>query len=69
MAARSAPDKREGDEPAGPTFVVRLGAEAIGTFALTFVAAGGDVTANLTGGDITPLARARAPGLVVIAFN
>jgi aquaporin Z len=48
--------------------VVRLGAEAIGTFALTFVAAGGDVTANLTGGDITPLARALAPGLLVMAF-
>lgn len=51
-----------------PNFAVRLGAEAIGTFALTFVAAGGDVTANLTGGDVTPLARAVAPGLLVMAF-
>jgi len=47
---------------------VRLGAEVIGTFALTFVAAGGDVTANLTGGDVTPVARALAPGLLVMAF-
>jgi aquaporin Z len=51
-----------------PAFAVRLGAEAVGTFALTFVAAGGDVTANLTGGDVTPLARAVAPGLLVMAF-
>jgi len=54
--------------PPDPAFAVRLGAEAIGTFALTFVAAGSDVTANLTGGDITPLARALAPGLLVMAF-
>src|SRR5439155_5773070 len=47
---------------------VRLGAEAIGTFALTFVAAGGDVIANLTGGDVTPVARALAPGLLVMAL-
>jgi MIP family channel proteins len=57
-----------GARRAEPEFAVRLGAEAIGTFALTFVAAGGDVTANLTGGDVTPLARALAPGLLVMAF-
>ena len=49
-------------------FAVRLGAEAIGTFALTFVAAGGDVTANLSAGDVTPVARALAPGLLVMAL-
>lgn len=47
---------------------MRLGAEAIGTFALTFVAAGADVAANLTAGDVTPFARAIAPGLLVMAF-
>jgi len=47
---------------------VRLAAEAVGTFALTFVAAGGDVFANLTAGDVTPVARALAPGLVVMAL-
>lgn len=69
MAALPAsPRKREGDQLPEPDLRVRLAAEAIGTFALTFVAAGGDVTANLTGGDITPLARAIAPGLLVMAF-
>jgi aquaporin Z len=69
MAAKrpSSPD-HEGAKPADPKFAVRLGAEAIGTFALTFVAAGGDAMANLSAGDVTPVARAVAPGLLVMAF-
>lgn len=55
-------------KPGDDDLVTRLSAEAIGTFALTFVAAGGDVAANLTGGDVTPMARALAPGLLVMAL-
>jgi aquaporin Z len=46
----------------------RLLAELAGTFALTAVAAGADVAANLTGGEVTAAARAVAPGLVVMAL-
>src|SRR5437762_3417737 len=67
-AKRPSPSGRERSPTADPALAVRLGAEAIGTFALTFVAAGGDVTANLTGGDVTPVARALAPGLLVMAL-
>jgi aquaporin Z len=47
---------------------VRLAAEALGTFALVFVAAGADAMATLSGGEVTPLARAVAPGLLVMAL-
>jgi len=61
--------RREPDErPSPPTFPVRLLTEAIGAFALTFVAAAGDAAARLTGGEVTPFARALAPGLVVMAL-
>jgi aquaporin Z len=43
----------------------RLGAEAFGTFALVFVAVGADAMASVTGGAITPAARAVAPALMV----
>ncbi len=56
------------DDTPEPTLAVRLGAEAIGAFALTFVAAGADTAARMTLGDVTPLARAIAPGLLVMAF-
>jgi hypothetical protein len=46
----------------------RLVAEALGTFGLVAVAAGGDVAATLSGGEVTTLARAIAPGLYVMAF-
>ena len=46
----------------------RLVAEALGTFALVFVAVGGDVMAALAGGQIGPAARAVAPGLIVGAL-
>jgi len=56
------------DEPPEPTFAVRLLSEALGAFALTFVAVGGDAAARLTGGEVSTLARALAPGLLVLAL-
>lgn len=46
----------------------RLFAELLGTFALTFVAAGGEVIAVISGGLVSPAARAVAPGLLVMAL-
>lgn len=46
----------------------RLLAELVGTFALTFVAAGGEVAAVLTHDSINVVARAVAPGLLVMAM-
>jgi aquaporin Z len=45
----------------------RLVAEVFGTFALVIVAAGGEVVANVVG-DVSPAARAVAPGLLVMAM-
>ncbi len=42
--------------------------ELLGTFALTVVAAGGDVIDQVSGGDIGRVARVTAPGLLVMAF-
>lgn len=42
--------------------------EFMGTFALTFVAAGGDVIAKVSGGEVSGAARAVAPGLTVMAL-
>lgn len=46
----------------------RLLAELLGTFALTLVAAGGEVIAVVSGGAVSPAARAVAPGLLVMAM-
>ncbi|HZQ35071.1 MAG TPA: aquaporin [Dehalococcoidia bacterium] len=46
----------------------RATAELAGTFALTFVAAGADVIARVSGNEVTTDARAIAPGLLVGAF-
>lgn len=46
----------------------RLGAEAFGTFALVFVAAGGDTLATMSSGEISAGARAVAPALMVAAL-
>ena len=54
--------------PPGPEFPRRLAAEAIGTFALVFVAAGADTMARVSHGDVTAAARAVAPGLLVGAM-
>jgi aquaporin Z len=49
-------------------WIPRLAAEALGTLALTFVAAGADVAARLSDGDVSSAARAVAPGLLVMAM-
>ena len=46
----------------------RLVAEAVGTFGLVAVAGLGDVAGFLTGGEVTTMARAIAPGLFVMAM-
>jgi aquaporin Z len=46
----------------------RLFAELLGTFALTLVAAGGEVIAVISGGEVSPVARAVAPGLLVMTM-
>jgi len=46
----------------------RLVAELVGAFGLTAVAGLGDVAGFVTGGAVTPVARAIAPGLFVMAF-
>jgi aquaporin Z len=59
---------QDGDPSTEPTMAIRLGAEALGAFALTFVAAGADATARLSGEQVTAFARAIAPGLLVLAM-
>jgi aquaporin Z len=46
----------------------RLLAELLGTFALTLVAAGGEVIATISGDAVSPAARVVAPGLLVMAM-
>ena len=46
----------------------RIVAEIVGAFGLTAVAGLGDVAGFVTGGEVTPVARAIAPGLFVMAF-
>ena len=61
----SGPEDGQDHEPA----VVRcLFAEFFGTAALTTVAAGGEVIATLSGGEVSHDARAIAPGLLVMAL-
>lgn len=55
-------------EPDDAALPRRLVAELVGTFALTFVAAGSDIAGELTNGAVGPIARAVAPGLLVMAF-
>ena len=49
-------------------WVRRLTAEAVGTLALVFVAAGADAAAELSHGEVSAAARAVAPGLLVMAM-
>lgn len=51
-----------------PVELRRLFAEAVGTFALTLVAAGGEVIGALSHGEVGPAARAVAPGLLIMAL-
>ena len=54
--------------PPGPILARRLAAEVCGTFALVFVAAGGDAMSRITDGAVSTAARAVAPGLMVGAL-
>jgi aquaporin Z len=47
----------------------RLLAELIGTFTLTFVSAGGEVVSVITHGEVSEVARAIAPALVIMAMT
>jgi aquaporin Z len=68
-----APDDRDRHRtsarpPPDPGWPRRLTAETFGTFALVFVAAGGDVLARLSGDEVSAAARAVAPALMVAAL-
>jgi aquaporin Z len=56
------------DRPTDPDWPRRLAAEVFGTFALVFVAVGGDAMAVISGGAVSVAARAVAPGLMVAAL-
>src|SRR4051794_25278983 len=66
MDARPTPDQPDPREE--PPLRTRVLVEAFGTFALTFVAAGGDVMGQLSDGAVTEAARAVAPGLLVMGM-
>lgn len=70
--ARPSPDRAQGQPeeapPREPPWSRRLAAEAFGTFALVFVAAGADAMATVSGGQVGPAARAVAPALMVAAL-
>jgi len=71
-SAAMADPKTAGERPSEPaprpTFAIRLVTEALGAFALTFVACGADTAAKLAPGEVTPFARALAPGLLILAL-
>ena len=54
--------------PPGPDLARRLAAEVCGTFALVFVAAGGDAMSRVTDHAVSEAARGVAPGLMVAAL-
>src|SRR5260221_4230336 len=60
--------KNAADQPGLVDESRRLLAELLGTFALTLVAAGGDVITAISGGEISLSARVVAPGLMVMAL-
>lgn len=72
MPAEPRADRPTSDGQSGQTEEPGLGrrllAEAIGTFALTGVAAGTAMAASLSPGEVDLVARAVAPGLLVMAF-
>jgi aquaporin Z len=55
-------------DPDEPHLGTRVLVEVFGTFALTFVAAGADVMARVSGDEVTAMARAIAPGLLVMGM-
>jgi aquaporin Z len=62
------PSPIEDDTDVRSVWPRRLAAEAFGTFALVFVAVGGDAMATISGGDVSVAARAVAPALMVAAL-
>jgi aquaporin Z len=69
VALREPPPARDSrHKPTDPGWPRRLTAEAFGTFALVFVAAGGDAMGRLSGDEVSAAARAVAPGLMVAAL-
>jgi MIP family channel proteins len=58
---------KRGSRQPGPGWPRRLGAEALGTFALVFVAVGGDAMGSISG-EVGTAARAVAPALTVTAM-
>lgn len=60
--------QRESRTATDPPWSRRLAAELFGTFALVFVAAGADTMASVSGGQVSPAARAVAPALMVAAL-
>jgi aquaporin Z len=60
-----APSEEKDPDPPLPRALL---AELLGTFALTFVAAGGGAVASVSGGAVSHAARSVAPGLVVLAL-
>jgi aquaporin Z len=68
-APRSDQEPRGDGQPSrDPGWPRRLTAEVFGTFALVFVAAGADVMAQVSRGEVGTAARAIAPGLMVAAL-
>jgi aquaporin Z len=67
-ADRSSQAGDQPDDQAIAGWPRRLAAEAFGTFALVFAAAGGDVMAAVSDGAVSAAARAVAPGLTVAAM-
>jgi aquaporin Z len=64
-------DARPDDDPDrdhNPDWPRRLTAEAFGTFALVFAAAGADVAARISSNEVSAAARAVAPALMVAAL-
>jgi aquaporin Z len=69
VTERSRPDRfSESDRETWYPGAKRLVAELFGAFGLTAVAGLGDVAGYLTNDQVTPFARALAPGLFVMAF-
>jgi aquaporin Z len=60
--------ERTGDETGVLAESRRLVTECFGTFALTFVAAGAEMIAVISSGEVSAAARAIAPGLTVMAL-
>jgi aquaporin Z len=68
MAGPNEPATTDRDDQPDPGWPRRLAAEAFGTFALVFAAAGADAAGRVSGGAVDEVARAVAPALVVAAL-